>query len=196
MPQPLRRLRRWPARLWRRARSTKVPADERRCAIRQPRHSGLGWRWRDSKSHNELARVVLDQAGQPRPVVARRLCVAAHRDPRAVTALIALLKEPNSCARVCCQGTWRDERPHGSRCAGFAHQRSRPSRRHPEAVRSLARLGSAALVTPLLTMARTNTTEPHLRLEIVTALGSMRTARSSTRSSICSAIPIPRFVRR
>lgn len=129
------------------------------------------------KAYDALARVVLDQAGQPRvrwwPVA---YALQRIEDPRAVTPLLALLKDPNSYTRAFAAkglGAMNDRSAAGA-LGSLINDPDRPVA--IEAVRSLARLGSAALVTPLLTMARTNTTEPHLRLEIVTALGSMRTA--------------------
>ncbi len=129
------------------------------------------------KAYDELARVVLDQSGQPRvrwwPVA---YALQRIEDPRALTPLLALLKDSNSYTRAFAAkglGAMTDRTAAGA-LGSLINDPDRPVA--IEAVRSLARIGSAALVTPLLTLARTNTTEPHLRLEIVTALGSMRTS--------------------
>lgn len=128
------------------------------------------------KSYDELARVVLDQSGQPRvrwwPVA---YALQRIEDPRAITPLLSLLRDSNSYTRAFAAkglGAMNDRMAAGA-LGSLINDPDRPVA--IEAVRSLARLGSAALVTPLLTMARTSTTEPHLRLEVVTALGSMRT---------------------
>ena len=129
------------------------------------------------KSYDSLASVVLDASGQPRvkwwPVA---FALQRLEDPRALTPLLALLKDGNTYTRAFAAkglGAMKDRSAAGA-LGSLINDPDRPVA--IEAVRSLARIGSAAVATPMLMLARATTTEPHLRLEIVTALGSMRTA--------------------
>ena len=129
------------------------------------------------KAYDALASVVLDASGQPRvkwwPVA---YALQRIEDPRALTPLLALLKDRNSYTRAFAAkglGAMKDRSAAGA-LGSLINDADRPVA--IEAVRSLARIGSPALVTPMLVLARSTTTEPHVRLEIVTALGSMRTS--------------------
>lgn len=129
------------------------------------------------KSYDSLASVVLDGSGRPRvnwwPVA---FALQRIEDPRALTPLLALLKDGSAYTRAFAAkglGAMKDRSAAGA-LGSLINDPERPIA--IEAIRSLARIGSAAVVNPLLTMARAPTTDPHVRLEIVTALGSMRTA--------------------
>jgi len=127
------------------------------------------------KAYDALAGVVLDAAGQPRvrwwPVA---YALQRIEDPRALSALLALATDPEPYTRAFAVkglGAMKDPaaaaalRPlvvDGNRTIAI------------EAIRSLARLGDRGAAPALIKLARDGKTQPHVRLEAVTALGVLR----------------------
>ena len=125
------------------------------------------------KAYDALAGLVLDPAGQPRvrwwPVASafQRL-----EEPRALPALLALLKEPHPYTRAfAAKGLGAMKDP--SAAAALLPLITDGNRAVAiEAIRSLARLADRSAGAALLRLAQDATTEPHVRLEAVTALGA------------------------
>ncbi|HUR34345.1 MAG TPA: HEAT repeat domain-containing protein [Vicinamibacterales bacterium] len=127
------------------------------------------------KAYDALASVVLDPSGQPRvrwwPVA---FALQRLEDPRGLAALVALLKDPHPYTRA-----------FAAKGLGAIKDRQAVQALLPlvtdaertlaiEAVRSLGRIGDPAAAPPLMKLAQTTKTEPHIRLEAVTALGALR----------------------
>ena len=126
------------------------------------------------KAYDALAGVVLDQSGQPRvrwwPVA---FALQRLEDARSMPALIALLKEASPYTRAfAARGLGAMKAPAAS--AALMPLVADANRAVAiEAVRSLARLGDRAAAAPLLKLVQAPKSEPHLRLEAVTALGHL-----------------------
>ena len=127
------------------------------------------------KAYDALAGVVLDQSGQPRvrwwPVA---FALQRLEDPRALPALLALLKDPHPYTRAFAArglGAMKDRTASAALVSLVADGSQAVA---IEAVRSLARIGEPAAAVPLLKLVQAPKSEPHLRLEAVTALGTIR----------------------
>jgi HEAT repeat protein/cyclophilin family peptidyl-prolyl cis-trans isomerase len=127
------------------------------------------------KAYDQLAGVVLDGPGQPRvrwwPVA---FALQRLEDPRALPALLTLVKEPHPYTRAL-----------AAKGLGAMKERSAAAALLPlvtdanravavEAIRSLGRLADPSAAAALLKIVQAPKPEPHLRLEAVTALGSIR----------------------
>ena len=129
------------------------------------------------KAFDALASVVLDPAGQPRvrwwPVA---FALQRLEDPRALPALLALLTDPQPYTRAFAARGLGAMKDHASASALVPLVTDADRSVAIEAIRSLARLGERGAAGPLLALGQTPKTDPHLRLEAVTALGSIRAA--------------------
>ena len=130
------------------------------------------------RAYEPLAAAVLESTGRPRvrwwPVA---FALQRLEDPRALPALLAFSQDPHPYTRAFAAK--------GLGAMGAAKDPAVVSALLPllgggdrsvaiEAVRSLARLGAAAAVPPLVRLVHTGKTDPHLRLEAVTALAALR----------------------
>ena len=127
------------------------------------------------KSYDALAGVVLDAGGQPK-VRWWPIAFAFQRleDARALPALLTLAKEPHPYTRAfAVKGLGAIKAPAAS--AALLPLVTDPNRSVAiEAIRSLARLGEPGAAPALLKIVQAPRAEPHLRLEAVTALGTIR----------------------
>jgi HEAT repeat protein/cyclophilin family peptidyl-prolyl cis-trans isomerase len=127
------------------------------------------------KAYDDLAGVVVDQSGQPRvhwwPVA---FALQRLEDPRALTPLLALLKDPQPYTRAFAAkglGATKDR----AAVTGLIPLVTDPDGSVAiEAIRSLARLGDSSGAAPLIKLVQNAKTEPHVRLEAVAALGSLK----------------------
>ena len=129
------------------------------------------------KAFDALASVVLDAAGQPRvrwwPVA---FALQRLEDPRALPALLALLTDSHPYTRAFAARGLGAMKDHTSASLLVPLVTDADRSVAIEAIRSLARLGERSAAGPLLALGRAPKTDPHLRLEAVTALGSIRAA--------------------
>jgi HEAT repeat protein/cyclophilin family peptidyl-prolyl cis-trans isomerase len=129
------------------------------------------------KAYDALAGAVLDPAGQPRvrwwPVA---YALGRLEEPRALPALLVLLKEPQPYTRAfAAKGLGAMKDPAATAAllplvGGADHAVA------VEAIRSLARLANPLAAPPLLKLAQTPKADAVLRLEAVTALGHLHAA--------------------
>jgi cyclophilin family peptidyl-prolyl cis-trans isomerase/HEAT repeat protein len=127
------------------------------------------------KAYDALASVVLDPSGQPRvhwwPVA---FALQRLEDRRSLPALLALSKDPSQYTRAfAVKGLGAVGDP--STAATLVPLVTDPNQPVAvEAIRALARLRAAAAAPSLLKLVQAPKSEPHLRLEAVMALGSIR----------------------
>ncbi|MBS1816427.1 MAG: HEAT repeat domain-containing protein [Acidobacteria bacterium] len=126
------------------------------------------------KAYEALAGAVLDGSGQPRttwwPVA---FALQRLEDQRALPALLALAKDPQPYTRAFAAkglGAMKDPRA-GAALLPLVADANRSVA--IDAIRSLARLGERQAGAALMKLVQNAKTEPHLRLEAVTALGSI-----------------------
>jgi HEAT repeat protein/cyclophilin family peptidyl-prolyl cis-trans isomerase len=126
------------------------------------------------KSYDALAGVVLDSSGQPRvrwwPVA---FALQRIDDPRSTPALMALLREPQPYTRALAAKGLGSVKEPAVATALLPLVADADRSVAVEAIRSLARIGNRAAAAPLLKLVQTTKTESHLRLEAVSALGSI-----------------------
>ncbi|MFN7915988.1 MAG: HEAT repeat domain-containing protein [Vicinamibacterales bacterium] len=126
------------------------------------------------KAWDAFAGLVLDPAGQPRvrwwPVA---YALQRFEDPRGVPAMLTLLKDPQPYTRgFAAKGLGISKAP--TTVAALLPLVSDGNRAVAiEAIRSLARAADPAAAAPLLRLVRDAKTEPHVRLEAVTALSTI-----------------------
>jgi cyclophilin family peptidyl-prolyl cis-trans isomerase/HEAT repeat protein len=127
------------------------------------------------KAYDALASVVLDPGGQPRvrwwPVA---WAFQRLEDPRALQALLSLVKESHPYTRAFAAKGLGAMKDRATVAALLPLVTDSDRSVAIEAVRSLARTGDAAAAVPVLRLVQNNKTEPHLRLEAVVALGTLR----------------------
>jgi HEAT repeat protein/cyclophilin family peptidyl-prolyl cis-trans isomerase len=126
------------------------------------------------QAYEPLAGVVLDSGGQPRvrwwPVA---FALQRLEDPRALPALLTLLKDPQPYTRAFAAkgiGAMKDQ----AAAAALVPLVTDSTRSVAvEAIRSLGRLAAPAAAPALIKIVRAPKPEPHLRLEAILALGSI-----------------------
>jgi HEAT repeat protein/cyclophilin family peptidyl-prolyl cis-trans isomerase len=127
------------------------------------------------KAYDALASAVLDPGGQPRvrwwPVA---FALQRLEDPRALPALLAFLKDSQPYTRAfAAKGLGATK--NRTAVAALIPLVTDPDRSVAiESIRSLGRLGDGSGAPPLLRLVQNAKTEPHVRLEAVTALGSLK----------------------
>ena len=127
------------------------------------------------KAYEQLAAAVIDPAGAPRttwwPVA---FALQRIEDKRAVSALLALAKDPNPYTRAFAVkglGTLKDPSAAPVLVPLVA---SRDASVQVEAIRALGKIGDAAAAPSLLRLAQGRDVPAPVRLEAVTALGGLR----------------------
>ena len=98
-------------------------------------------------------------------------------DPRAVPALTALAKGPGKyTVSFAARGLGGSKDPSAAAALLPLLDRSRPLEVKVAAVRAVAQLNAESAVDPLLALVNDTDVDPNLKLEVVTALGTMRAA--------------------
>jgi HEAT repeat protein/cyclophilin family peptidyl-prolyl cis-trans isomerase len=129
------------------------------------------------KAYDQLAGAILDPTGEPR-VRTWPVAFALERleNPAALRALLSLTKEPDPYTRA-----------FAVKGLGALKSRAAAPTLLPllssgdravviETVRALGRIGDSSAAAPLLKLVQAADTEPHLRLEAISALGGFRNA--------------------
>jgi HEAT repeat protein len=125
------------------------------------------------KSYDALAMAVLDGSGQPRvrwwPVA---YALQRVEDPRALSPLLTLIKEPNAYTRAfAAKGLGHTKQP--AAVSALIPLVAGPERAAAvEAIRSLGQLGDRSAGPALMKRLTTPGGDPHLRVEAVVALGA------------------------
>jgi HEAT repeat protein/cyclophilin family peptidyl-prolyl cis-trans isomerase len=146
------------------------------------------------KGYDALAAATLDSSGQLRahwwPVA---FAFQRLEDPRGLPALLALVKDATPYTRAfAAKGLGAMKDPAGA--AALIPLVSGPDAGVAiEAVRSLGRLRAAAATPPLLKLLQAPNTDPHLKLEVVTAVGSTGGQDASDALILLLADPNPQI---
>ena len=128
------------------------------------------------KAYDQLAAAVIDPAGRPRttwwPVA---FALQRLEDRRASAALLALARETDPYTRAFAVKGLGALKDRAAVSVIVPLVTSRDSGVQIEAIRALGKIGDASAAQPLLTLVQGRDVPPPVRLEAVTALGSLRT---------------------
>jgi HEAT repeat protein/cyclophilin family peptidyl-prolyl cis-trans isomerase len=126
------------------------------------------------KAYDQLASSVLDEAGQPRirwwPVA---FALQRLGDPHAFNALMTLAQDPEPYTRAFAVKGLGALKNRAAVPVLVAQMSTTDRGVLVETIRALARIGDPTGAPPVKKLAQATTTEPHIRLEAISALGSL-----------------------